>query len=641
MANKFLTIYVGSDMIRVAEILKNGKSQIVLTNAAEISTPAGAYNDGYLLDVTAVAEAVRTAIFGRGFNTKDVIFTIASKKVASKEVELPYVKNTRKLQQVLQANSGDYFPMSNSGDYVFAYSILEDYLNREDGQHNFRISAVAAPMDLVRNYYELAEELKLNVKHIDYFGNSVIQLLALQMTQGRTDLVLQIEMDQTYVNVMRGKTLVLQRNVNYGKTAVTNALMDVKKISEKDAKTLLSNEALLDQHVTADEYAQAVQGLVNGIGRAVEYHRTKNPGDVLQGIKVFGEGSAIAGIEKILERELGARVEHFDTLAGVSIKGQAALTAEEVLRYLPNIGSVIEPMDLSIGSAKKAVVESSDLRKYMIVACSIAAVGMLGWSGVTWFQHDQALKKKADLEAQIAAIQDIEEIAQEYETAMYLYEAVDTFKYGVRNDNNRILDFIEFMEKKMPTDTTINSISSVDGVITFEVTSGWHPTTKNEVADVIVTMKNLDYLDNLEIPDISEEYTIRFVLTDENGDPVINDDGEYEYLRTQSDEPGVKGDYFEVADNDELRKLEEDIANGGGELEVPTDQFLTSIPSVLVRTTYTFTAHIGYNESVEEAVKNDSAEWVIEGVSNNEAAPAAEGESEAAPETEDAEGGDL
>ena len=110
MANKFLTIYVGSDMIRVAEIVKNGKAQIVLTNAAEITTPAGAYNDGYLLDVTAVAEAVRTAIFGRGFNSKDVVFTIASKKIASKEVELPYVKNTKKLQQVLQALQQEHRP---------------------------------------------------------------------------------------------------------------------------------------------------------------------------------------------------------------------------------------------------------------------------------------------------------------------------------------------------------------------------------------------------------------------------------------------------------------------------------------------------------------------------------------------------
>ena len=129
----------------------------------------------------------------------------------------------------------------------------------------------------------------------------------------------------------------------------------VKKISEKDAKTLLSNETLLDQHVTEDEYAEAVQYLVSGIGRVVEYHRSKNAGDALQGIKIFGEGSAIAGIEKILERELGAPVQHFETLSGVQIKGQAALTAEEVLRYLPNIGAVIQPMQLKLDFGRKEI----------------------------------------------------------------------------------------------------------------------------------------------------------------------------------------------------------------------------------------------------------------------------------------------
>ena len=214
------------------------------------------------------------------------------------------------------------------------------------------------------------------------------------MQEERSDLVLQIEKDATYVNVMRGKVLVLQRSVNYGKNAVINALMDVKKISEKDAKTLLSNEALLDQHVTADEYAKTVSYLANGIGRAVEYHRTKNPGELLQGIKIFGEGSAIAGIEKILQRELGAPVEHFETLAGVSIKGQAALTAEEVLRYLPNIGSVIDPMNLTIGSAKKSIIESSNLIKYMKYALVVAALGSAAFTGVTWYQHRQVMKKQ-------------------------------------------------------------------------------------------------------------------------------------------------------------------------------------------------------------------------------------------------------
>ena len=179
MANKVLTIYISSDAIRVAEMQKNNK-QVILSNASEISTPAGCFNDGYLLDVTSAAEAVRQAIFGRGFSAKDVFFTISSKKIASKEVEVNYFKDTKKLGNILQANSGEYFPMSNSGDYVFAYSILEDYMTEEG--RKYRVSAVAAPTDLIRGYYELADELKLNVKNIDYFGNSVIQLLSMQMT---------------------------------------------------------------------------------------------------------------------------------------------------------------------------------------------------------------------------------------------------------------------------------------------------------------------------------------------------------------------------------------------------------------------------------------------------------------------------
>ena len=608
MANKFLTIYVSSDMIRVAEIMKAGKNQIVLTNAAEIKTPAGCFNDGYLTDVTAAAEAVRTAIFGRQFSSKDVIFTIASKKIASKEVEMPYVKSPSKLQKILQANSGDYFPMSNSGDYVFAYNILEDYLSRDDGRRMYRISAVAAPMDLIRCYYELAEDLKLSVKHIDYFGNSVIQLLSMQMQEGRTDLVLQIEMDQTYVNVMRGKTLVLQRNVNYGKTAVVNALMDVKKISEKDARTLLSNEQLLDQHVTADEYAQAVQGLVNGIGRAVEYHRTKNPGDMLQGIKVFGEGSAIAGIEKILERELGARVEHFETLSGVSIKGQAALTAAEVLRYLPNIGSVIDPMDLVIGNSKKAAIESSDMVKFMRIACIIAFVVMLGWTGTTFALHYLAVKENEAVQAEIDKIKDIEDIARAYEEAQTLFAAIDTFKYEKENDNNLLPQFIDDLEKILPKDTVVKSINADNGTVILSIESGWHPTTKNEVADVIVQVNKLDYTSALQLPDISEEQAIRFMSPSIDA-AAIDALGDDVYLRETSDDPLVKGKIVEVKSRAELLDLITKLANGEAEASYPPELTLETINDMaitVVQTKYELTVHIGHDYNVEERVSEEA-----------------------------------
>ena len=541
MANKVLSIYVGTDAIRIAEMQKNGNKAVILTNAAEIATPNNSVNDGYLVDITAISEAIRTAIFGRGFTAKEVIFTITSKKIASKDVEVPYVKNAKKLQQILMANSTEYFPMSNVGDYSYAYSLLEEFSTEEGRQ--CRVSAIAAPNDLVKCYYELAEELKLSVSSIDYYGNSVIQLLSMQMQEGRVDLVLQIEKDITFVNVMRGKTLILQRSVPYGKNAVINALMDVKKISEKDAKTLLSNETLLDQHVTADEYAQTVQYLVAGVGRVVEYHRTKNRNDLLQGIKVFGEGSAIAGIERILERELGAPVEHFETLAGVAIKGQAALTAEEVLRYLPNIGAVIAPIGLSVEtSGSSNSMGSQQAFAIMLVVLGVCTAGMIGWVTYTAITYHNAVEQRDQLQNDIAAIGDIEQIALAYEAALNEYNIVDAFEESTHSDNEMLLQFILDMEKKMPAGTSINNLAAAEGEISFDVASGWNLTTKNEVADVLVQIGRLDYVSNFTIPDITEEYRTLFLIGyDEEGNAV--------YLREEED--GVLGDYVEYEEGEE------------------------------------------------------------------------------------------
>ena len=546
MANKVLSIYVGSDAIRVAEMQTSNKT-VILTNAAEISTPDNSVNDGYLVDISAIAEAIRTSIFGRGFSSKDVIFTVTSKKIASKEVDIPYVKQEKKLQSILMANSGEYFPMSNTGDYAFAYSILENYMTDEG--RKCRVSAVAAPNDLLKCYYELADELKFNVKSIDYFGNSVIQLLQMQMTEGRTDLVLQIEKDVTYVNVMRGKVLVLQRSVPYGKNAVINALMDVKKISEKDAKTLLSNETLLDQHVTEDEYAEAVQYLVSGIGRVVEYHRNKNASDLLQGIKVFGEGSAIAGIEKILERELGAPVQHFETLAGVQIKGQASLTAEEVLRYLPNIGAVINPVDLAVTrGGDNFSVDSAQIIKVLSVVLGLAFVVMAVLTTISIIQNVQAQNRNDELNSDIAAIADIEAIAQEHDAAMKVYYTLNLMDLSTESDTELVLDLIYDMEKKLPKDSYISELTVDNGECSFKVTSGLHTYVKNELADIIVTFgRETDYIEDLLVEGY-EETIYNALVTGVN--PETN---ELEYLREDPDEDNPEGALVNV-DHDYVKE---------------------------------------------------------------------------------------
>ena len=340
-----MSIYVGNDVTRVCEVVKKSATSIIVNNATEVATPSGCIDDGYITDVATIAESIRGCVFGRGFTATKAIFTISSKKIANKEVTIPFVKGEKKIAQIISANSSEYFPMSTSGDYVFGHNLMEVY--QDDEGKKCRLSAVAAPKDMIEGYYELAAELKLTVENIDYVGNSVLQLLALQMKDNSTELVLQIEKEATYVNVMSGKSVILQRSVPYGKNAVINSMMEIKKLTEKDAKTLLSNRDMLERQVTEEEYAEAVRYLISSIGRIVEYHRGRNPERIIDGIKVFGEGSSIAGIDDVLRQELGAEVTHFQTLQGIKVSGKAYLTSEAALRYLANFGAVLKPIGLT------------------------------------------------------------------------------------------------------------------------------------------------------------------------------------------------------------------------------------------------------------------------------------------------------
>ena len=331
---------------------------------------------------------------------------------------------------------------------------------------------------------------------------------------------------------------------------------------------------LLDQHVTPEEYAETVQYLVSGIGRVVEYHRTKNKNDLLQGIKVFGEGSAIAGIEKILERELGAPVQHFENLAGVVIKGQAALTAEEVLRYLPNIGAVIKPIDLEVeyGESGGVNLGAGQTLKALIAVLIVEVIVMATWVTMVALDNKEASEEKARLEQEIADISDIEEIALAYEAAANEYIVVKAFEDSTHSDNEHLLQFILDMEQLLPTDTVVEDLEAVDGDVSFTLVSGWHDATKNEIADVIVTIGGLDYVNNLQIPSFQESY--RVVLIAE-----YNEAGEPVFLTEEPEEGQTEGELITYDTHTDIPE------------EYMEYDWVTQI-----QTEYDFSCHIGYPE---------------------------------------------
>lgn len=513
MDQRLLSIYIGNDIIRVVDATRKSATSIIINSVDEVSTPTGCVDDGYITDILEVASAIRSKIIGKSSKAK-AVFTISSKKITSKEVVIPFVKGEKKIASVLAANSSEYFPLSTTGDFVFAHNVMETFQDEEGKK--FRINAVAAPKDLIEGYYELADELKLSVYDIDYVGNSVQQLLKLQMSNNEddTNLVLQIEKDSTFVNVMAGKDIILQRSVPYGKNAVINSIMEIKKLTEKEAVELLKDKTRMDRTVSEEEYSEAVRYLISSIGRIVEYHRSRNPERIIDGIKVFGEGASIAGIDEVLKQELGADVTRFNSLQGIKVSQKSYLSSDQALRFLACFGAVLNPIGLTIDTGKGKEAASANFDKIMYALIALAALVMLSICGFTYFKYKVAENDVSNKKKQIEQLQVAEDVANQYQETLNAYNTVKMFTDTTHTNNVVLLQFIRDLERIMPTGTTVNELSATDGVVSFK----GYATSKEALADFIVQIKSLDYVDSFAIPSFVVEPDENWVISDDNDD---------------------------------------------------------------------------------------------------------------------------
>ena len=501
MDQRLLSIYIGNEVIRIVDATRKSNTSIIINSVDEVSTPNGCVDDGYITDTIEVASAIRSKIIGKASKAK-AVFTVSSKKIASKEVVIPYVKGEKKIASVLNANSSEYFPMSTTGDFVFAHNVMETFMD-EDGK-KYRINAVCAPRDLIECYYDIADELKLTVYDVDYVGNSVQQLLKLQMSTNEddTNLVLQIEKDATFVNVMAGRDIILQRSVPYGKNAVINSIMEIKKLTEKEAIELLKDKDRMDRSVSEEEYSEAVRYLISSIGRIVEYHRSRNPERIIDGIKVFGEGASIAGIDEVLKQELGAEVTRFNTLNGIKVSQKSYLSSDQALRFLACFGAVLNPIGLKVDQAKNKEAQNANINKLLIALVILAALVMISISAVVQIKY--MLKKAAVdiLNTQIANMEIAEKVANQYDETLEAYNIVKEFTDTTHSDNVMLTTLIADFEKNVLTEnTTIDDLVADNGLVSFTVTTH----SKEEIADFIINIKKLDYVTDYQINTVSEE----------------------------------------------------------------------------------------------------------------------------------------
>ena len=186
MAAKAITIEIGYSLTKVCEVDYKAKTHKIY-NSFTVQNGVEVINDGVLTASPEYVENLRRALAVNHVKAKQVVFTITSSRIASREVTIPFVKENR-IADVVNANATDYFPVDLS-QYQLAHTILGT-IGDQKGSQQYKLLVMAVPTALLSGYYDLAKELKLEVAAIDYASNSIFQVVKDECAKGKHMIVM-------------------------------------------------------------------------------------------------------------------------------------------------------------------------------------------------------------------------------------------------------------------------------------------------------------------------------------------------------------------------------------------------------------------------------------------------------------------
>ncbi|MCH5252318.1 MAG: pilus assembly protein PilM [Lachnospiraceae bacterium] len=542
MAKKVVVVRVGTKTIYIVH-MENTVSNPTVYGCVRVPVPEGSVNEGLIENVGEVARRIKKACTEKGIRTKDVIFTVASSKIASRETEIPVVNKT-KISQLVMAKVPDLFPV-DTDKYIFSH--VQQGGEREDEENGkvLDVRVFAAPAELIDSYYTLADALGMNIVAIDADANGVFQVMKRQVKEG-VSMSLQITRNNTLINIISSDKLLLQRVVPYGVNAFAEVMMQEEVFQAPDferAYKMLTTQKVLLHNLNMEnpkedfslgkriEVTDNGSYLISNINRVIEYYNSRYKDQPITNILCTGLGCSVAGIHELLSNELGIPVTTPNVIQGVRFNRKVSIDAA-ILQYLNCFGSVFSPVKFVPREIARKEAEKGSLTLSGIIFAGCLLISAI-LAGLSIYQvivtGDERDYWKSRNEA-LAPVQNEYDALTKIETNFVLYKQVANL---VDTNNNKLHSLINKFSAMCPKSFKIQSIRSDEQEVTISATSTERLLSLSALK---IQLEKIKEIDEVWIDAISEStealtnkrqysYTLTFV---------------YANTKVQSDEEGAQ-----------------------------------------------------------------------------------------------------
>lgn len=544
MAKKVISIETGIQWTKVA-LVDYRKKNPPVHEAFAFRTPEHAVEDGYIRDKDSLARALKEELVRRQILEKDVVFTLSSSKVVTREVMIPYVKDN-KIKGIIDAQSRDYFPMDISG-YTISYSKMD--VVEDDGKKQLKLLLVAIPDNLLGNYVSFAQLAGLKVETFDYIGNGCIQLMCDSFVDNA--MIIQLEEQATVISILENKKLAFQRVTPYGYGATISAVVDHPILGiddeEKAFDFLLEHNVIfnkpsmpdngdpaqqaIDQTQADEAYEDLAESLryhLRIANTALDYYQNQVKKEFVGNVYLVGDGSRFAGIHKLFAQELPLPLQKIDFAKIIDLRNQNGVNdqkkagkkkhqdytdpvmeessnprqprAATPVGFLSVIGAAVHPLDAKPKEMQAADSKKNDLHTaYVLLAGSLllSLLLILGSSVRQLIAHSAHRHLTDQLES-LAYVQQTYDESSSVQQEEQGYVAIDD---ATKTKNEYLLPLIEQLEAELPSAIKVTSMQTDDNLITLNMTAD----RKITVGQMLLNFQNVTLLTDPSIPSMSEQ----------------------------------------------------------------------------------------------------------------------------------------
>lgn len=544
VAKKVISIEAGIQWTKVA-LVDYRKKNPPVHEAFAFRTPEHAVEDGYIRDKDSLARALKEELVRRQILEKDVVFTLSSSKVVTREVMIPYVKDN-KIKGIIDAQSRDYFPMDISG-YTISYSKMD--VVEDDGKKQLKLLLVAIPDNLLGNYVSFAQLAGLKAETFDYIGNGCIQLMCDSFVDNA--MIIQLEEQATVISILENKKLAFQRVTPYGYGATISAVVDHPILGiddeEKAFDFLLEHNVIfhkpsipdngdpaqqaIDQAQADEAYEDLAESLryhLRIANTALDYYQNQVKKEFVGNVYLVGDGSRFAGIHKLFAQELPLPLQKIDFAKIIDLRNQNGVNVQKKagkkkhqnytdpvmeesskprqpraatpVGFLSVIGAAVHPLDAKPKEMQAADSKKNDLHTaYVLLAGSLllSLLLILGSSVRQLVAHSEHRHLTDQLEA-LAYVQQTYDESSRVQQEEQVYVTIDD---ATKTKNEYLLPLIEQLEAELPSAIKVTSMQTDDNLITLNMTAD----RKITVGQMLLNFQNVTLLTDPSIPSMSEQ----------------------------------------------------------------------------------------------------------------------------------------